>query len=155
MVRCNQASFIWPRKAGVIGKNAEGKPTGWAGVDPFFLNLKDDPDVYVIGDAVGVVSPNFNFYPKAGHVANAHAKIVAKYIAERVKGREPKYALPDNLCFMMVNTAPREDIAVRFKYWVNDKGIIMQDQDDDNLRRAEVVSEDFAWAARMYEDMFG
>jgi NADPH-dependent 2,4-dienoyl-CoA reductase/sulfur reductase-like enzyme len=37
-------------KAGVIGKNAEGKPTGWAGVDPFFLNMKDDPDVYVIGD---------------------------------------------------------------------------------------------------------
>ena len=109
----------------------------------------------MIGDAVGVVSPQFRFYPKAGHVANAHAKIVAKYISERVKGREPKYALPDNLCFMMVNTAPREDIAVRFKYWVNDKGIIMQDQDDDNLRREEVVSEDFAWAGRMYEDMFG
>jgi NADH dehydrogenase FAD-containing subunit len=49
--------------------------------------LKDDPDVYVIGNSVGVVSPNFNFYPKAGHVANAHPKIVAKYISERVKGR--------------------------------------------------------------------
>ena len=142
-------------KAGTIGKNAEGKPTGWASVDPFFLNLKDDPDVYVIGDAVGIVSPNFNFYPKAGHVANAHAKIVAKYIAERSQRREPKYALPDNLCFMMVNTAPREDVAVRFKYFVNDKGVIVQDQDDDNLRRDELVSEDFAWAARMYEDMFG
>ena len=142
-------------KAGLIGKNAEGKPTGWAGVDPLFLNLKDDPDVYVIGDSVGAVSPNFNFYPKAGHVANAHAKIVAKYISERVKGREPKYALPDNLCFMMVNTAPREDVAVRFKYYLNEKGIIIQDQDDDNLRREEVVTEDFAWAGRMYQDMFG
>ena len=49
----------------------------------------------------------------------------------------------------------REDIAVRFKYWVNDKGQIVQDQDDDNLRREEVVTEDFAWAGRMYEDMFG
>ena len=142
-------------KAGVIGRNEDGKPTCWAGVDPFFLNLKDDPDTYVIGDSVGVVSPLFRFYPKAGHVANAHARIVAHYIAERVKGREPKYALPDNLCFMMVNTEPREDIAVRFKYWVNDKGQIVQDQDDDNLRRDELVSEDFAWAARMYEDMFG
>ena len=142
-------------KAGLIGKNAEGKPTGWAGVDPLFLNMKDDPDVYVIGDSVGAVSPNFNFYPKAGHVANAHAKIVAKYISERVKGREPKYALPDNLCFMMVNTAPREDVAVRFKYYLNEKGIIIQDQDDDNLRREEVVTEDFAWAGRMYQDMFG
>lgn len=142
-------------KAGLIGKNAEGKPTGWAGVDPFFLNMKDDPDVYVIGDAVGVVSPNFNFYPKAGHVANAHAKIVAKYIVDRSQGRQPKYALPDNLCFMMVNTQPREDVAVRFQYHVNDKGIIIQDQDDDNLRRDELVTEDFAWAGRMYEDMFG
>ena len=142
-------------KAGVIGRNEEGKPTGWAGVDPLFLNLKDDPDTYVIGDAVGVVSPLFRFYPKAGHVANAHAKIVAGYIAERAKGREPKHALPDNLCFMMVNTEPREDIAVRFKYWLNDKGQIVQDQDDDNLRRAELVTEDFAWAGRMYQDMFG
>jgi NADPH-dependent 2,4-dienoyl-CoA reductase/sulfur reductase-like enzyme len=142
-------------KAGVIGKNDEGKPTGWAGVDPFFLNMKDDPDVYVIGDSVGMVSPQFRFYPKAGHVANYQGRIVAKYITERVKGREPKYALPDNLCFMMVNTAPREDVAVRFKYYVNDKGIIIQDQDDDNLRREEVVTEDFAWAGRMYEDMFG
>ena len=142
-------------KAGVIGKSAEGKPSGWAGVDPFFLNLKDDPDTYVIGDSVGVVSPLFNFYPKAGHVANAHARIVARYIAERVKGRDPKYALPDNLCFMMVNTHPREDVAVRFKYWVNDKGIIVQDQDDDNLRRDDLVTEDFQWAGRMYEDMFG
>jgi len=142
-------------KAGLIGKNAEGKLTGWADVDPFFLNMKDDPDVYVIGDSVGAVSPQFNFYPKAGHVANAHARIVAKYIVERVKGRVPKYDLPDNLCFMMVNTRPREDVAVRFKYYVNEKGIIIQDQDDDNLRREEVVTEDFAWAGRMYEDMFG
>lgn len=142
-------------KAGVIGKTPEGKATGWADVDPFMLNVRSDPDVYVIGDAVGAVSPAFGHYPKAGHVANAHARIVARYISERVKGREPKYLLPDNLCFMMVNTQPREDIAVRFKYWVNDKGIILQDQDDDNLRRSEVVSEDFAWAARMYEDMFG
>ena len=54
-----------------------------------------------------------------------------------------------------VNTAPREDVAVRFQYHVNDKGIIIQDQDDDNLRRDDLVTEDFAWAGRMYEDMFG
>jgi hypothetical protein len=81
------------------------------------------------------------------HVANAHAKIVAKYITERIKGREPKFALPDNLCFMMVNTQPREAIAVRFKYWVNDKGQMvtrtpgrLMAGNDDNLRRAELVT---------------
>lgn len=38
---------------------------------------------------------------------------------------------------------------------MNDKGIIVQDQDDDNLRRDDLVIEDFQWAGRMYEDMFG
>ena len=142
-------------RAGTIGKNAEGKPSGWAAVDPIFLNLKDDPDVYVIGDAVGIVSPQFNFYPKAGHVANAHGKIVARYIADRVAGKTPKGDLPDNLCFMMVNASPREDVAVRFKYHLDDKGVIIQDQLDDNFRRDELVTEDFQWAGRMYEDMFG
>ena len=142
-------------KAGTIGRNAEGKPTGWAGVDPLFLNLKDDPDTYVIGDAVGVVSPQFNFYPKAGHVANAHGKIVARYIADRAAGRQPKADLPDNLCFMMVNLDPIEDIAVRFKYHINEQGIIIQDQYDDNFRSADMVQEDFGWAAKMYGDMFG
>lgn len=142
-------------KAGLIGRNAEGKLTGWAGVDPLFLNMKDDPDVYVIGDAVGAVSPQFNYYPKAGHVANYQGRIVANYIAQRVKGREPKYALPDNLCFMMVNTTPREAVAVRFKYHVDDKGVIIQEQVDDDWRRPELVTEDFEWYGRIVQDMFG
>ena len=43
-----QAAIDEAYDAGLIGKNAEGKLTGWAGVDPFFLNMKDDPDVFVI-----------------------------------------------------------------------------------------------------------
>ncbi len=141
-------------KAGAIGRNAEGKATGWADVDPVFLNLRDDRDVYVIGDAVGAVSPQFNFYPKAGHVANYQGRIVARYIADRVAGKTPRAALPDNLCFMMVNASPREDIAVRFRYHLDDKGTIIQEQIDDNLRRDDLVTEDFQWASRMFEDMF-
>lgn len=145
-------------KAGVIGRNPEGKLTGWAGVDPLFLNLKDDRDVYVIGDAVGIVSPQFLFYPKAGHVANRHAKIVARYITERAAGRDPKAALPDNLCYMMVSADPMRDISVQFDYAMGpfkDKGeVIIQTQIDDNDRRPELVTDDFAWARSMYEDMF-
>jgi NADPH-dependent 2,4-dienoyl-CoA reductase/sulfur reductase-like enzyme len=142
-------------KAGTIGRTPEGKPTGWSAVDPLFLNLKDDPDVYVIGDAVGFVSPQFAFYPKAGHVANRHAKIVARYIAERAAGRAPKYALPDNLCFMMVSANPMQDVSVQFDYAVDDKGVINQTQIDDHDRRPELSNEDFNWAKTMYDDMFG
>lgn len=141
-------------KAGAIGNNAEGKPTGWAAVDPVMLNLKSDPNVYVIGDAVGMVSPQFLFYPKAGHVANQHGRIVAKYIADRVAGRSPKGALPDNLCYMLVNGEPREAIAVQFDYKINSEGIIEQTQFDDNERRADLVQEDYRWFARMVEDLF-
>ncbi len=146
-------------KAGVIGKNPEGKATGWAGVDPLFLNLKDDKDVYVIGDAVGIVSPQFLFYPKAGHVANRHAKIVAKYIAERAAGRDPAPILPDNLCYMWVSADPQEAVSVQFDYKIGthqDKsGIILQTQIDDNDRRVELITEDFRWFGFMREDMFG
>ena len=146
-------------KAGTIGKNPEGKPTGWSGVDPVMLNLKEDRDVYVIGDAVGLVSPQFLFYPKAGHVANRHARIVARYIADRAAGRESKPALPDNLCYMLVSGSPREAIAVQFDYKMGnyqDKGeVIIQTQIDDNERRVELVVEDFKWFASMREDMLG
>lgn len=142
-------------KAGAIGLNPQGKPSGWAAVDPLMLHLKSDPDVYVIGDAVGQVSPQFLFYPKAGHVANRHGRIVAAYIAERASGRDPKYTLPDNLCYMMVNGSPREAVSVQFDYSVNAQGIIEQVQIDDNDRRPELVAENLRWAGLMFEEMFG
>ena len=141
-------------KAGVVPAPGSGRPSGWADVDPLFLHDRNDKDVYVIGDAVGFVSPQFAFYPKAGHVANRHARIVARYIAERETGREPNYILPDNLCFMMVNTNPQEGISVQFDYKVNGEGIIEQTQLDFNERKPETILEDFKWAQLIYEDMF-
>lgn len=141
-------------KAGAIGRNAEGRASGWAAVDPLMLTLKDDPTVSVIGDAVGQVSPQFLFYPKAGHVANQQGQIVARYIAERIAGRAPKPALPDNLCYMLVNGEPREAIAVQFDYSVNAQGVIEQVQLDDNDRREQLVQEDFRWYARMVDELF-
>ncbi|WP_418647674.1 FAD-dependent oxidoreductase [Thauera butanivorans] len=142
-------------RAGVVGQSFQGGPDGWAAVDPLFLHAEDDKDVYVIGDAVGYVSPQFSFYPKAGHVANQHARIVAHYIAEREAEREPGYRLPDNLCFMMVSTQPQEAISVKFDYKVNSMGIIEQTQIDFNERKPETVGEDFEWARGIYADMFG
>ena len=141
-------------KAGVVPAAGSGRPTGWADVDPLFLHDRNDKDVYVIGDAVGFVSPQFAFYPKAGHVANRQARIVARYIAEREAGREPSYSLPDNLCYMMVNTAPQEGISVQFDYKVNEQGVIEQTQIDFNERSPATIPEDFNWARLIYEDMF-
>ncbi|MBW7860112.1 MAG: NAD(P)/FAD-dependent oxidoreductase [Rhodocyclaceae bacterium] len=142
-------------KAGVVRPSGPGRPDGWADVDPLFLNDRKDPDVYVIGDAVGFVSPQFAFYPKAGHVANRHARIVARYIAERAAGRDPAHILPHNLCYMMVNTEPQEGISVQFDYKLNEQGIIEQTQVDYNERASTTVGDDFEWARVIYGDMFG
>lgn len=142
-------------KAGLVPRPGSGNLSGgWADVDPLFLHDRNDREVFVIGDAVGFVSPQFGFYPKAGHVANRHARIVAHYIAEREAGREPGYTLPDNLCFMMVNTAPQEGISVQFDYEVNAQGVIEQTQIDYNERSPETIAQDFGWAQTIYEDMF-
>ena len=146
--------LIW--KTGGIGVNpTTGKATGWAEVDNKMLHLKKDDRVYVIGDAVGLVSPQFLFYPKSGHIANRHGRIVAKYIAERLAGRNPEVSLPDNLCYMMVNGTPKEALNVQFDYKINEKGIIEQTQIDYNERKASFVADNFKWAGTMYEDMFG
>jgi hypothetical protein len=50
---------------------------------------------------------------------------------------------------------PREAVSVQFDYKINAQGIIEQTQIDDNDRRAELVSENFRWAATKWEDMFG
>ncbi len=146
------ADIAW--KAGAIGTNAQGKPTGWADIEPRRLHLKRDDRVYVIGDAVGEVAPTFRFYPKSGHVANSHGHIVAGYIAQRLAGKEPELKLPDNLCYMLVNGSPREAISVQFDYTVNAQGVIEQQQIDDNERRAGLVAENFRWAGLKFEDMF-
>ncbi len=141
-------------KAGVVGQAFIGGPDGWAAVDPLMMHAEADPDVYVIGDAVGYVSPQFAFYPKAGHLASQQARIVAHYIAERARGRSPEYRLPDNLCFMMVSPQPMQGVAVKFNYQVNSLGIIEQERIDLNERSPELSVEDFGWASNIYGEMF-
>lgn len=158
-VKFDDALLMSPHQAGdlawkakVIGTNPEGKPTGWAAVHPLLYNLKDDPRVFVIGDAVGMVSPQFGHYPKSGHVANRQARAVAHYIAAQAKEQELKPIIIDNLCFMLVNNSPREAIAVRFEYSVNAEGVVQQFQVDDNDRDPKLWEEDLRWAATIFSD---
>jgi NADH dehydrogenase FAD-containing subunit len=147
----HQASdLVW--QAGLIGKTADGRPTGWADIHPTLLTAAADPDVYVIGDAMGAVSKQFGHYPKSGHVANAMGRIAATYIAKRIAGKEMTPMLPDNLCYMLVNGDPREAISVQFDYELLADGTIKQTQLDVDLRTPDLLEEDFKWAKRMFAD---
>lgn len=144
------ADMVW--YADLIGKNPEGKPTGWADIHPTMIHAKSDDRVYVIGDAMGAVSKQFGHYPKAGHVANYFGRIVANYISQRIAGKEVKAMLPDNLCYMLVNGDPREAISVQFDYEILSDGTIKQTQIDNDVRTPDLLEEDFKWAQRMYSD---
>ncbi len=147
----HQASdLVW--KADLIGKTPEGKPTGWAAVDPLIYNAKGDPQVFVIGDSVGAISPQFGHYPKSGHVANWMGKSVAQHIANQAAGKEPKHIMLDNLCYMLVNNDPKQAISVQFDYKFGPEGHIIQTQIDDNDRRSYLWEEDMRWITRMFSD---
>lgn len=147
------ADLAW--KLGAIGKTPDGKPTNWAAVHPEFYNLKDDPQVYVIGDSVGAVSPQFGHYPKAGHVANRQGRSVAQYIAQQAKGQAPTPIIIDNLCYMLVSLDPLEAIAVQFDYKKGPEGHLIQTQFDDNDRRRKLWDEDLNWYRLAVQDMIG
>lgn len=144
------ADMVW--HAGLIGKDAAGKPTGWADMHPRLFHANSDDSVYFVGDLMGAISPQFGHYPKSGHVANYIGKIVAQNIAERISGKEIIARLPDNLCYMMVNIEPMEEISVKFEYEVDPKGMVVQTQIDVDVRTEDMVKEDFAWINEKFQD---
>lgn len=145
------ADLVW--KLGAIGKAPDGKPTNWAAVHPEFYNLRDDPQVYVIGDSVGAVSPQFGHYPKSGHVAQRMGKSVAQYIAQQSKGQQPTPVIIDNLCYMLVNIDPLEAISVQFDYKKGPEGHLIQTQIDDHERKKSLWQEDLRWYGLMMDDL--
>jgi NADH dehydrogenase FAD-containing subunit len=144
------ADMVW--HAGLIGTDAAGKPTGWADMHPRLFHARSDDSVYFVGDLMGPISDQFGHYPKSGHVANYVGRIVARNIAERVSGKEVVARLPDNLCYMMVNAEPQEEISVKFEYEVDPTGKVVQTQIDMDVRNEDMVKEDFAWARQKFQD---
>ena len=144
------ADMVW--HAGLIGKDAAGKPTGWADMHPRLYHAHGDDRVYFVGDLMGPISDQFGHYPKSGHVANYVGKIVARNIAQRVAGQEVTPLLPDNLCYMMVNGDPQEEISVKFEYEVDPTCKVIQTQIDMDVRTSDLVKEDFAWIQGKFHD---
>lgn len=144
------ADMVW--NAGLVGTGPDGKPTGWANIDPRLFTARDDDNVYVVGDSMGFISDQFGHYPKSAHVAHAVAKIVSQNLAERIAGKEVVPVLPDNLCYMMVNGDPQEEISVKFEYELDASGKVLQTQIDMDVRTPDLVQEDFQWIQSRFND---
>lgn len=140
--------LLW--QAGLIGRDGAGRPTGWADQEPFRLHARGDERVFLIGDALGPVSPLFGHYPKSGHMANRQARIVAGEIAARAAGAEAPLQLPESVCHVFPDFDPPRTIRIDARYRVRGDGLIEQNTQqfpDPNPR-----DEDLAWAAGMFEE---
>lgn len=142
------ADIVW--QADLIGRDGTGRPTGWADVDPIHLHARNDERIFVIGDAVGPVSPLFGHYPKSGHMASRQGRIVASGIAARARGGEPPRLLPESVCYLFTDFEPLSMVRIDASYRIRGDGLI--DQKVRQVHDPNPRGEDLAWATGAFSE---
>ena len=143
------ADLVW--QAGLIGRDAEGKASGWAELDPLHLHAVGDQRVFLIGDLLGKVSPLFGYYPKSAHMAHQLGRIAAAEVAGRARGKLPERQLPESICHVFTDVEPLEMISIESRYRLRGDGLITQtvSQHEDPQPRGE----DVQWARALYTEL--
>ena len=139
--------------AGLDRRNDHGEATGWADVDARTLQSVADERVFVIGDAVGLVSPLFGHYPKTGHMAVHHGRLAAATIAARVQGKAIEAPFPESTCWVYDSFTPPEMVRIDASYRIRGDGAL--EQTIDQARENQPRGEEMAWAEGMFGEMFG
>lgn len=143
--------LVW--QAGLIGRDAEGAPSGWGEQHPLRLHAVADERIYLVGDLIGRASPLFGHYTKSGHVAARLGAIAAAEIAARAEGREASTTLPDSVCYVSTDLDPAESLRVDASYRVRGDGLIVQSVKQH--RDPQPRGEDEAWALGLYAELLG
>lgn len=141
--------LLW--QADLIERDREGALTGWAGVEPTALHAPGDERVFLVGDALGKVSPLFGAYPKTGHMAYHQGRIVAHQIAARLRGEQAPTLLPESVCLVMRDFAPQELVRIESRYRLRGDGLIQQTVSQ--TRDPNPRGEDRLWAAGLFQDI--
>lgn len=157
-IRFDEALLMPPQQAGdlawqagLIGRTAEGKPSGWAAQEPLHLHALGDERVFLVGDLIDRASPLFGHYPKSGHLASHLGRIAAQEIAARASGKAAGTLLPESSCFVATRMAPLESLRIDTHYRLRGDGLIVQTTKqhfDPNPR-----GEDAGWAKGMFRDL--
>lgn len=135
-------------QAGLIGRNADGSPTGWADADPLSFAARADARIFLVGDMLDRVSPLFGHYPKSGQMASRQGRIVARRIAALARGETPAREFPDSVCHIATRFDPPEALRIEASFRLRGDGELVQQAR--TTRDAQPRGEDLAWA----EDMF-
>jgi NADH dehydrogenase FAD-containing subunit len=157
-IRFDEALLMPPQQAGelawqagLIGRDASGKPTGWAAQAPLHLNAVADERVFLVGDLIDRASPLFGHYPKSGDMAAHLGRIAAQQIAARARGGVADTLLPRSSCFVTTRLAPQESLRIDMHYRLRGDGLIVQttkQEADFNPR-----GEDIDWATGMFREL--
>ena len=142
------ADVLW--QAGLIRPEAGGKPSGWAAQGATDFRSAADGRVFVIGDAVGLVSPQFGYFPKTGQVASRMGQAVARQIAAQATGQAQAPLLPESVCHVTSSVEPLENIRIDTSYRDRGDGFLIQTVKQ--TRNPNPAGEDAAWAAAMYRE---
>ena len=125
----------------------------WAGVNPvtYASTSSETPNagnVHVIGDSQATSQP------KAGHIANAEAKVCADAIIREFLGMEP-YANPmtNSACFTPINNQEAAWISAVYRY--DGQGIATEKLGNSPIATKENYELMFDWANNLFYDSFG
>ena len=140
--------LVW--QAGLIGRDSQGRPSGWADQDPVHLHAREDERIFLVGDLLGHASLLFGHYPKTGQLASRLGGIAAREIAARAREVAPEKLLPDSTCYVYSSVEPAEMMRIDTHYRLRGDGVIAQtirQNFDPNPR-----GEDEAWARSMFAE---
>lgn len=119
----------------------------WVRVDPMTFETKVR-NVFVIGDSCE------SYLPKSGYAANSQAKVVARIVADRIRGKEPEGELIQHgVCYAMVNLRSAIMVEVEYKYNVKTRKVkkILR---EDNTWKVSTAKRYHEWARGLWRDMF-
>jgi NADPH-dependent 2,4-dienoyl-CoA reductase/sulfur reductase-like enzyme len=139
-------------KAGRIAEMAGVTDGNWAPVNAVDMSTKEDPDVYVLGDAT-----QQGDMPKSGYSANSQAKVCANAVRGALTGSRVFPAKFSNTCWSLIDT--NDGVKVGATYEATDEkiakvdGFISQTGESADLRRA-TYEESEGWYAGITSDMF-
>lgn len=142
------ADLLW--QAGLIRQEAGGKASAWAAQGASDFRSPAGAGIFIIGDAAGLVSPQFGYFPKTGQVANRMGHAVARQIAAEAGGPSPEISLPESVCHVSTSIDPAESVRIDTRYRDRGDGFLLQTVQQ--TRNSNPAGEDADWAAALYRD---
>ena len=119
----------------------------WVKVDPLTFE-SSFRNVFVIGDACE------SYLPKSGYAANSQAKVVAKIVASRIRGKEQGGELIQHgICYAMVNMKSAIMAEVEYRYNIKTREI-KKIRREDNTWKVSTAKRYYEWARGLWRDMF-